>query len=78
MARKGGLGKGLDALIPGKPSQQSEEGTVFIAINDIIPNPRQPRHTISFNRCWSLMRPRPVNMCWLQASAGYGQPGWQV
>jgi ParB family chromosome partitioning protein len=47
MARKGGLGKGLDALIPGKPSQQADEGTVFIAINDIVPNPRQPRHYIS-------------------------------
>jgi ParB family chromosome partitioning protein len=47
MARKGGLGKGLDAIIPGKPSQQSDEGTVYIAINKIIPNPRQPRHQIS-------------------------------
>ncbi len=44
MARRGGLGKGLDALIPGGNSSASSEGAVFISIEKIMPNPRQPRH----------------------------------
>ena len=47
MARKSGLGKGLDALIPGSnfeselpPSQQSIQK---ISVMKIFPNPRQPR-----------------------------------
>lgn len=50
MARKGGLGKGLDALIPGGSSSQGgnvhserESGVNEIPIEQIIPNPRQPR-----------------------------------
>ncbi len=47
MARKGGLGKGLDALIPGGSSQSSlperESGTMEILLTQITPNPRQPR-----------------------------------
>jgi ParB family chromosome partitioning protein len=42
MARKGGLGKGLDALIPGGEIQPSEGGT-FVKIEKIVPNPFQPR-----------------------------------
>ncbi len=42
MARKGGLGKGLDALIPGGDSQPSE-GTTLVAVERIFPNPFQPR-----------------------------------
>lgn len=48
MARKGGLGKGLDALISGDFSTpQSDGSTHFAPINKIVPNPRQPRHSIS-------------------------------
>lgn len=42
MARKGGLGKGLDALLPGNGS--SEGGTVYVQIQKINPNPYQPRN----------------------------------
>jgi ParB family transcriptional regulator, chromosome partitioning protein len=43
MARKGGLGKGLDALIPGGENNQTESGINNIPIDRIVPNPRQPR-----------------------------------
>ena len=48
MARKGGLGKGLDSLIPGpsspaSPAVQAERGTAEVGIDQIVPNPRQPR-----------------------------------
>lgn len=49
MAHKPGLGKGLNALIPSTPapeSQGSESGPLKVPIHKIIPNPRQPRHTI--------------------------------
>lgn len=41
MAHKGGLGRGLDAIIPAGEVPRS--GTDFIPIEKIIPNPRQPR-----------------------------------
>lgn len=44
--RKGGLGKGLDALIPSGFPSQPEGGTLLVAIDQIVPNPRQPRHLI--------------------------------
>jgi len=44
--RKGGLGKGLDALIPGGDSSKEEGSSTFVAINQIVPNPRQPRHIL--------------------------------
>ena len=43
MARKRGLGRGLDALIPGSGSEGNTEGVQEIALENIIPNPRQPR-----------------------------------
>lgn len=44
MARKGGLGKGLDALIPGEVTEQTNTSSeVFIQTNLIVPNPLQPR-----------------------------------
>ncbi|BAJ63425.1 MULTISPECIES: ParB/RepB/Spo0J family partition protein [Anaerolinea] len=46
MARKGGLGKGLGALIPGE-SPQSEGGVISLPIHQIKPNPRQPRTEIN-------------------------------
>lgn len=48
MTRKRGLGKGLDALIPGDYEPLSDMGGVLhVLIKDITPNPRQPR--IEFN-----------------------------
>ena len=44
MARKGGLGKGLDALIPGgQVEHDSTTGITEVPIELIVPNPRQPR-----------------------------------
>jgi ParB family chromosome partitioning protein len=45
MARKGGLGKGLGALIPGE-SSQNESGVISLPVDQIKPNPRQPRTEI--------------------------------
>ena len=42
MVKKSGLGKGLDALLPAT-EQQQESGIRQIPIEDIFPNPRQPR-----------------------------------
>jgi ParB family transcriptional regulator, chromosome partitioning protein len=47
MARKGGLGKGLGALIPDNSISQNSEGTNLVAVERIVPNPRQPRHRIN-------------------------------
>jgi ParB family chromosome partitioning protein len=41
MAHKGGLGRGLDAIIPA--GEEPRSGTDLISIEKIIPNPRQPR-----------------------------------
>lgn len=44
MSRKSGLGKGLDALIPtGDATTPSAGGAFHISVDDIVPNPRQPR-----------------------------------
>ena len=49
MARRPGLGKGLDALIPGSErkeegtKQTSNQGITQIPIAQIQPNPQQPR-----------------------------------
>jgi len=52
MARKGGLGKGLDALLqdtsspaPAAPPS-GESGVTTVSISKIIPNPQQPRQTM--------------------------------
>lgn len=42
MTRKGGLGKGLDALIPGD-TPSTDGMTLFVPVGKIIPNPHQPR-----------------------------------
>jgi ParB family transcriptional regulator, chromosome partitioning protein len=43
MSKRGGLGRGLSALIPG--AEVAEEGTGFleVPVNAIAPNPKQPR-----------------------------------
>ena len=43
MAKKTGLGKGLDALLPAKEEQIQDSGIRQIPTDKIIPNPRQPR-----------------------------------
>ena len=43
MARKSGLGKGLEALIPGGGNHPEERGILYIPVQNIEPNPRQPR-----------------------------------
>ena len=50
MARRPGLGRGLDALIPGseeekqdKASPTGSQGVLQVSIEQILPNPQQPR-----------------------------------
>jgi ParB family chromosome partitioning protein len=45
MPQRSGLGKGLDALIPGGSSAVGEAGASQVSIDAIARNPRQPRHT---------------------------------
>ena len=58
MAKKSGLGRGLDALIPvpedtsSTPSTQTSPQEVLI--NNIIPNPRQPRHSMKDEKLQEL------------------------
>lgn len=47
MARKGGLGKGLEALIPTHAPVQAEAGTTYLPVDQIVANPRQPRTSIA-------------------------------
>jgi ParB family chromosome partitioning protein len=42
MSKKGGLGRGLGALIPGENAPQPV-GLTYLPVDRIIPNPRQPR-----------------------------------
>ena len=45
MSKKRGLGRGLGALIPTSDEGRSAlEGTTEISVDDIVPNPHQPRH----------------------------------
>lgn len=52
--QKFGLGRGLDALISGasevmaahQPSRVDEENIIMVAIDALIPNPRQPRRIL--------------------------------
>jgi len=46
MARKGGLGKGLDALIPGSTPTSEEGGELYVPIDKVDVNPRQPRNQL--------------------------------
>jgi hypothetical protein len=44
MTRKGGLGKGLEALIPGETSPSSQAGSALqVQVTRIVPNPLQHR-----------------------------------
>lgn len=54
MPRQSGLGKGLDALIPGDDTQVKEGGVTYLPIEAIIPNPRQPRVKVNTNELQEL------------------------
>jgi ParB family transcriptional regulator, chromosome partitioning protein len=43
MSKRGGLGRGLSALIPGAPESSEGTGLLDVPVNAISPNPRQPR-----------------------------------
>jgi ParB family chromosome partitioning protein len=53
MAKRGGLGKGLSALIPGE-NPVPEVGLVNVSVNQIVPNPRQPREQIDDSSLFEL------------------------
>ena len=43
MSKRGGLGRGLSALIPGAPEAESTTGLLEVPVNAVSPNPKQPR-----------------------------------
>ena len=44
MSKRGGLGRGLSALIPGAPEAgEASTGLLEVPANAIAPNPKQPR-----------------------------------
>jgi len=47
MAQKSGLGKGLEALIPGGFTSAPASADTYAPITMIVPNPRQPREIMS-------------------------------
>ncbi len=54
MPPRSGLGKGLDALIPGGSSAAVEGGVAQVAIDSIQRNPRQPRQSFKENELEEL------------------------
>lgn len=54
MARKTGLGRGLSALIPGADANISIGGISYIPVEQIHPNPHQPRFSININELEEL------------------------
>ncbi len=42
MSKRGGLGRGLSALIPGAPEAEGRSGFLDVPVNSIAPNPKQP------------------------------------
>jgi ParB family chromosome partitioning protein len=51
MPKKSGLGRGLEALIPGGENVQMENGVMLVPVEMVLPNPRQPRN---------MMHPEPL------------------
>jgi ParB family chromosome partitioning protein len=43
MSKRGGLGRGLSALIPGAPEAGETSGLLEVPVNAVSPNPKQPR-----------------------------------
>ena len=44
MAHKSGLGRGLEALIPGGDDGKTGNGIMLVSVGMVFPNPRQPRN----------------------------------
>lgn len=49
MAKKSGLGKGLDALFFDNDSEEKQDGTMMVRLSEIEPNKGQPRKTFDEN-----------------------------
>jgi ParB family chromosome partitioning protein len=47
MAQKSGLGRGLGALIPGGENALAENGVMLAGVEQVLPNPRQPRSAMN-------------------------------
>jgi ParB family chromosome partitioning protein len=47
MTKRGGLGRGLSALIPGAVEEGAGTGLLEVPVNAVAPNPRQPRTTFA-------------------------------
>jgi ParB family chromosome partitioning protein len=43
MSKRGGLGRGLSALIPGAPESGDASGLLEVPVGAVAPNPKQPR-----------------------------------
>ncbi|MFL7838809.1 MAG: ParB/RepB/Spo0J family partition protein [Candidatus Promineifilaceae bacterium] len=43
MTKKSGLGRGLDALFPMEPTNETPQGLTLASVSEISPNPMQPR-----------------------------------
>ncbi|MCB9490875.1 MAG: ParB/RepB/Spo0J family partition protein [Dehalococcoidia bacterium] len=56
MARKGGLGRGLGALIPGdeQPARDERVPVTEVPIGDVVPNPKQPRTVMDESKLLEL------------------------
>lgn len=46
MAQKTGLGRGLGALLPGDDTSLEQRGILYVPVDKIDPNPRQPRQNM--------------------------------
>lgn len=65
MARKAGLGRGLEALIPGGEELQPIGGSLTIPVEKILPNPLQPRaemHDAELNELANSIREHGILM----------------
>ncbi len=47
MPQKSGLGRGLGALIPGGENALAENGVMLVSVDQVLPNPRQPRRLMN-------------------------------
>jgi ParB family transcriptional regulator, chromosome partitioning protein len=54
MTKRGGLGRGLSALIPGAPEEGGGAGLLEIPVGAVAPNPRQPRNLFADEALESL------------------------
>ncbi len=54
MPHKSGLGRGLEALIPGDENTPAAGGVTYVPVNYISPNPRQPRSNMDSDELGEL------------------------